>query len=65
MLEQLLPKHLADRLQTDAVSDKSLNYSEYPNNSISVFDGPSGNKSRDATSDGNFLRVSRRKLRAL
>jgi hypothetical protein len=49
MLEELPPKHLADRMQTDAVPEKSL---DYPNNSISVFDGPSGKKLRDITSDG-------------
>jgi 2-polyprenyl-6-methoxyphenol hydroxylase-like FAD-dependent oxidoreductase len=65
MLEELLPSHLADRLQHDAVPDPSLNYSEYPNNATAVYDGPSGKKIRDITSDGKFLRVSRRKLRAL
>ena len=65
MLEELLPKHLADRLSVDSVPDASLNYSEYPNNATSVYDGPSGKKIRDITSDGRFLRVSRRKLRAL
>ena len=65
MLEKLLPQHLADRLPIDSVPDPSLNYSEYPNNVTSVYDGPSGKLIREIVSDGKFLRVSRRKLRSL
>ena len=63
MLEKLLPEHLAARLKTDAVVDPSLDYTQYPNNIIPIFDGVDGEVIREIPSDG--LRVSRRKLRAL
>ena len=42
LLKSLLQDDLAARLESDAAVDKSLNYQEYPNNTISVHDGVDG-----------------------
>lgn len=63
MLEKLLPEDLAARIKVDAVVDPSLDYTQYPNDVIPVFDGVSGELMREIPNFG--LRVSRRKLRAL
>ena len=64
MLVSLLPDDLAARLPLEAVPDRSLDYSAYPNNTISVADGVSGQIMREITSEGKYVRVRRRKLRA-
>lgn len=65
MLETLLPDDLAARLKVDAVVDSSLDYTKYPNNTIAIYDGVSGDLMKEMEIDGPSLRVSRMKLRAL
>ena len=63
MLKSLLPDDMAVRLDKEVVVDPSLDYSVHPNNTMGVFDGKSGELVQEITSEGNCLRVSRRKLR--
>ena len=64
-LRSLLPADIGDRLETDAVVDSSLDYSQYPNNIISLFDGVNGELFNETTITSDNLRVNGTKLRAL
>lgn len=65
MLKCLLSKDLADRLDTDVAVDKGLDYSQPPNNTIGIFDGVSGDSLSEIKANGEYLRASKRNLRAL
>ncbi|KAF7198270.1 FAD-dependent monooxygenase phnB [Pseudocercospora fuligena] len=63
MLKSLLPPDLASRFESEASVDPSLDYTKYPNNSVPIYDGLTGEVVREIDSAG--VRVSRRKLRTL
>ncbi|QIW98657.1 hypothetical protein AMS68_004175 [Peltaster fructicola] len=65
MLRCLLPDDLAARIQSSTAVDPSLDYSQYPNNTVKIVDGVSGDRLKEIPVEGDYLRVSRRKLRAL
>ena len=65
LLQKLLPVHLSDRIKQDASVDPSLDYNEYPNNMIRIYDGRTGQVLKDLPNEFGSLRVSRRKLRRL
>ncbi|KAK5122589.1 hypothetical protein LTR85_003852 [Meristemomyces frigidus] len=64
LIEQMLPVHLAARLR-EAYVDPSLDFDEYPNNGTRMFNGVTGELIKEMKLEGRFVRVSRRKLRAL
>ena len=64
-LKSLLPTNIGDPLETDVVVDPSFDYGQYPNNTISLFDGVNGELFNETTITGDNLRVNGTKLRAL
>lgn len=65
MLEELLPAQLGSVIQSRCAVDTSLDYSNPPANMVPMVDGVSGTVWKELTIPGTYLRVSRRKLRAL
>ena len=65
LLRALLPKDVADRLETTVVVDGSLHCDQHQNNAITIFDGCSGDLINEVFAKDRSLRVDETKLRAV
>lgn len=63
LMESLLSDHTRKNLVEGAYVDPTLDWTAPQNNTIKVFDGPSGQIMKEVAVPGKLVRMSRRKLR--